>query len=232
MDGLTSYRPADFVPYTAESWFALIERAGEELWPLHVVMLAAGLAMPWLIRSGKGRIAFLLLAGAWFWVGWAFLMERYSVLNWAGEALGRAYLLQALVLLAVAIGWRWAGASARHRNRARWTGLALALIGLLGIPAVSALIGGGPAHAQTFGIHPDPTAVTTIGVVLIALRPGATALALLVPGVWCALAGVHLNVLGIAWWPLPPLVAGCALVAFGRQALAGRRSWTHGQPPK
>lgn len=232
MEDWTSYRPADFVPYTAESWFALVERVGEDLWPFHVFTIALGLAMPMLVRSGRGRIAFVLLALAWAWVGWAFMVQRYAFLNWAGEWLGWVFFGQAALLAALATGWRWARAERRRRDAVQWIGLAVALVGLAGLPAITGTGGGAPFRAETFGIHPDPTAVTTIGIALLGLRPGAMALALSIPVVWCVVSGVHMNVLGIAWWPLPLLVSGCALIAFGRYALAGHGSSARAQPPK
>lgn len=80
-----TYSVADFVPFTAEVYVRLIERANTAQWPLHLLGLAAGAAALVLARRGRGRLGSALLAGAWAWVGAAFLMRGYAELSWAGR---------------------------------------------------------------------------------------------------------------------------------------------------
>jgi hypothetical protein len=215
------YRPADFVPYTTDVWFSLIERVGEDFWPLHVAALGIGLSMAWLLRTGRGPVALLLLAAVWAWVGWAFLIQRYSVLNWAGGLAGWMFMAQAAVLALAAAGWRWYG---DRRQRLHWTGLALVALGLLAVPIVTAVAGGSLLRAEAFGLHPDPTVIVTIGIVLCSLRPAAQAAALLIPGLWCVLSALHLQVLGVWWWPLMLASALCAVAVPIAQVWRGART--------
>jgi hypothetical protein len=209
----SSYRPADFVPYPAEAWFSLVERFGESVWPLHVAAMLGGLALPLLIRAGRGRIALVVLAAAWSWVGWAFLLQRYAVLNWAGGLLGGLFIAQAVIVLALAAAWPRVRAPRPANAAHRFLALATVAVGLVGVPLITGLAAGSAFRAETFALHPDPTAIASVGILAFALRPAAMAVALALPAGWCALAAVHLRVLDAAWWPIPAVAAAAAIAA-------------------
>ena len=78
-------------------------------------------------------------------------------------------------------------------------GTLIAALGLFGYPLIAPLIGYSSYHAETFGIHAAPTAVATLGLILIALRGAAMWLAAAVPFLWLILAGLTLTALGAPW---------------------------------
>ena len=199
IDDWFSYRVADFVPFTAEVYFRLIERVGETFWPMHLLTVAMGLATLILVLRGRGRIACLLLAVVWGWVGITFMMQRYAQLNWAGEYFGWGFLMQAALLALIAwIGHGLTG-SGRPRGVPGWTALALTVVGLVLYPFIAPLAGYDGFQAETFGIHPDPTAVATLGIVLLALDGGWRWLAILIPVFWCLISALTLQVLDAPW---------------------------------
>jgi len=217
-----SYSVADFVPFTAEAYFRLIERFGEMVWPWHGATLVLGMAAVILAWRGGPRIACALLAVPWAWVGIAFLGQRYAQLNWAGSWFAGAFLVEAgmlLLLAATGAGSDHAGAAraagqapVREYSVPRTGGLVLAALGLVAYPAIAPLAGFGVFQAETFGIHPDATAIVALGIALIGLRGAALWLAAVIPILWCVVTGLTLQVLDAPWAPVPLAVAVTALI--------------------
>jgi hypothetical protein len=137
---------------------------------LQLLALGAGVALLWLAARhprGAVRATSAVLALAWLWVGWAFHLERYATINWAARYFAAAFALQALMLLL--LGALRPGDPQRvERQGGRWLGLFLAVCGIVIYP-VGALLAGRPlAHAEVFGMMPEPTALASIGLLLAA----------------------------------------------------------------
>jgi hypothetical protein len=199
IDDWTSYRVADFIPFTADVYFRLLERVGETFWPSHVLTMGGGLTILVLVLYGRARMAGLLLAGVWTWVGVTFLMQRYAQLNWAGEYFGWGFLVQAALLVLLALTGRGLASAGRPAGMAGWMGLLLVLAGVAAYPVIAPLAGFGWFQAETFGIHADPTAVATIGFVLLALDGAWRWLVFIVPALWCLISVLTLQALDAPW---------------------------------
>jgi hypothetical protein len=221
------YAPADFVPFSAQVYFRLIERVGETFWPLHVPAVALGLAVMILAWRGRSRIACALLAVPWAWTGITFLGQRYAELNWAGGWFAGAFLIEAGVLLSLAAtGAGFDRANARRtafrpRSVPHHGGLLLAGFGVLVYPMIAPLSGFDPLQAEAFGIHPDPTAVAALGILLMALRGLSLWLAAFIPLLWCLVTGLTLAVLDAAWAVVPPTAAILAVALALWKTLRG-----------
>ncbi|MEO0421339.1 MAG: DUF6064 family protein [Pseudomonadota bacterium] len=206
-DWLT-YRAADFVPFTAEVYFRLIERVNASAWPLHLLTLSAAIAALALVYRGGQRFAALALAAMWGWVGYAFLLSEYASLNWAARPIAWAFGLQAVLLSGLLLSSRFGGVR-DSLGRTRWVGGVLCLLGL-SYPLLALSTGGGWGRAEVVGIHPDPTVLLTFGICLLTLRGWRLWASLILPVGWCLVSAITLWVLGVAW-ALP--FAACAFVA-------------------
>lgn len=206
-----SYRLEDFIPFTSEVYWRLLERINDSFWPLHVLTVGLGLTAVFLALRGRMRIALILLAPAWISSGIIFHLVYYSELNWAAPWFGWAFVAQAALLLA---GAAFTGRRPEHQEQnlrpggaATWIGAAIAALALLAYPLLALAIGPGPTHAEAFGLHPDPTAIATLGILLILSRGAGTWLAIPIPFLWCLISTLTLIPLEAAWAPLP-LAAG------------------------
>ena len=192
-----SYRPSDFLLFSAQTYHRLFELYNTALWPAPLVAAALGLAMLLLALKGPpaaaARAAFLLLAVGWFWVGWAFHLQRYAAINWAATWFAAGFALQGLLLLAAA-GLEWQ----RAQGGRRVLGLALMGFAVLVAPWLGLALRGRPwTEAELFGMAPDPTALGTVGLLLV-LRPAAGArsgrvlhgLLWPLPLLWCAIGAL------------------------------------------
>jgi hypothetical protein len=166
-----TYTLSDFLMYAPRTYWRLVELYNREFWPLHLPMLAAGLAALWLAHTRAGRAwrAIVLgLAAVWAWVGWAFLWERYATINWAAQYVAIAFSVQAVLLAGMALRPRQTaplpGAGARG------AGALLAAAGLL-YPLVGLALGRPLGQAEVFGMAPEPTALFTLGLLLLVGQP-------------------------------------------------------------
>lgn len=197
MNEWTSYQLQDFIPFTAEVYFRLLERVGETFWPLHLLTMALGAATLVLALKHRPRLACLLPAPLWAFVAVAFFIQRYAELNWAGGYIGYAFIAQAVLLVVIALtGWGTDNAP-RATNPPVAIGIAITLFGLIIMPLMAPLSGGSWYQAEVFGIHADPSAVTTLGMVLIMLRGFSLWIAVIIPALWLVVSGLTLQVLGL-----------------------------------
>lgn len=218
MNDWQTYRLEDFIPFSPDVYWRLLERINEAFWPLHLLTIGLGLGAALLAIRGNRRTALLLLAPAWLSCGIIFHLSYYAELNWAAPWFGWAFIVQAVVLLLVAALTTTKPTGRRPGNLTTRFGALVAALALLAYPFIAMAMGAGPTHAETHGLHPDPTALATIGIVIVALRGGGAWLALAIPVLWCLVATLTLIPLGAAWAWLPLIVAATA--AF-LPALAG-----------
>ena len=217
-----TYRPSDFLLFSARTYYRLFELLNAGLWPAHLLTVGLGLAL-WVAllrrRAWAPRAACGLLGVAWLWVAWAFHWQRFSSINWVATWYAAAFAVEGLLVLAFA----WFGASlcrSVQPGPRRAVGLGLLLAALLLHPALAAIVGRPWRQAEVFGLAPDPTALATLGLLLL-LLPSRCSRWLLwpIPLLWCSISGMTLATMGAreAWlMPLAALLA-VAIATFRRE---------------
>lgn len=218
-----SYRPADFLMFAPRIYWRLFESINAAVWPAQLLLVGAALAwLLWFVRRGveaAPRASAVALGLSWMFVAWAFLLQRFAPINWTADGFALGFALQGLGLLVLVgrgplqvSGYRWR----------RSVGLGLLLWALLGHPLLAGLAGRPWTQAEVFGLAPDPTAIGTLGWLLLLQGRRASARMLLrglwlVPLVWCAISAAMLGTMG-AWQAWVPLAAAwMALVAARRR---------------
>jgi hypothetical protein len=86
-------------------------------------------------------------------------------------------------------------------------------------PAIGPLVGRGWRQLELFGLAPDPTAIGTLGVVLSSSGRAQWRL-LVIPGMWCAISGATLWVLGSKDALVPPVAAALAILIAATEGSA------------
>lgn len=209
-----TYSLSDFLMFSARTYYRLFELYNLAIWPVHLIAGAFGAAiLICAVRSGaaSGRVAASLLAACWLWVAWAFHAERYAAIHWAADYFAIGFAIEALLLL-------WSGtvrgrlALAPVRSGIDRIALGLLLFALLVYPLLGPASGRSWLQMEMFGVAPDPTAVATLGLLL--LSPRVPWLLLPVPLLWCAISGATLWAMQApdAW--VAPLAALLALLLF------------------
>ncbi len=223
-----SYRPADFLLFSPDTYRRLFELYNGAVWPAHVVAIGVGLALAVIALRGRAWAASAvcaLLAAGWLWVAWAFHWQRYVTINWAASAFAVGFAVEALLLLACgAFGGRLRLRSPRGRGGR--VGLGLLLFAVLAEPALGPALGRPWLQAEVFGLTPDPTTVGTLGLLVMlrgvdaAGQPARTSVRTWVlwpiPLLWCGVSGLTLMAMQApdAW--LLPAAALLALLAAAR----------------
>lgn len=202
-------------PYDAEVLAATYAQYNDAVWPAQPVALVlalVALGLCWRPLPGGDRAVGVLLLAAWLWCGLVFFPRYLAPLDFMAPAYGWAFVFQAALLAWVLV---WHRTAFRFRADAvSWLALAVIAEALFGLPAVTALGNLGWSGARIVGVAPGPTALFTLGLLLLA-EGRRRWLLLAVPLAWCALAGVTAWELGVPEaWPLPllgALVLGLAL---------------------
>jgi hypothetical protein len=195
MNDWTSYQLQDFIPFTADVYFRLLERMGETFWPLHLLTLAMGAAALVLALHHRTRLACLLPAPVLVFVAIAFFFQRYANLNWAGSYVGYAFIVQAVLLALIALTGLGLNKTPLRTSPPIMIGVAVSLFGLIILPLLAPLTGGSWYQAEVFGIHADPTAITTLGLVIVLLRGLALWAAAIIPMLWVSISGLTVHAL-------------------------------------
>jgi len=187
-----SYGLSDFLLFSPRTYYRMIERHNEAVWPAQLLTMALGIGILGALRqpsTTQGRIIAGILALLWMWVAWAFLLYRYATINWAIKYVVPFFVLEALLL----VWWGVVGGKlsfAVQPTAIGRLGTALFVLSLLLYPALAVIVGRPWNQAEVFGIAPDPTVTATVGLLLLTsrLRWGL----LPVPLLWCGITAATL----------------------------------------
>ena len=191
-----SYRLGSFLLFSQRTYGSLVASYNAEVWPLQPVLVTLGLAALVVAARSRSplhaRLVWLLLGGTWCWVAWAFHWRRFAAINWAAEYLAWVFALQGMALL-------WAGVVRpglrfQPPSPARSAlGVGIVAVALLAWPLVALGLGRPGWQAESFGSFPDPTAIATLGLLMLAPRA---------PG-WLMVIPLAVGALGVAMaWAL------------------------------
>jgi len=216
-----TYNLRDLLLFSQRTYYRLFELHNQEWWPLQLMMLALGavlFVLAWRGGERAGRALLVILAVCWLWVAWAWHAQRYAPINWAAGYFAWAWGVQAVLLGAAALWGRFDAAPVNRWQRG--FGLALLVLALV-YPLLSPVLGRGWAQAEVFGMAPDPTALATLGALLVLrLRHGGWLLG--IPVAACLVSGATLWAMASPEFWIAPLAA--VLAAACTLACRARRS--------
>lgn len=182
------------MPFTREVFLGLFEQYNAAVWPAQPVAYALGLLV--LLSAlkpykGSGRLIAAVLAAAWIWNGVAYHMLHFATLVWAAWAFGFLFVVQGLMFLGSGVlrgrlAFRFQG------GVTGWIGIGMALFAMAAYPLIGALTGQGLPRIPPFGLAPCPTAIFTLGMLLLA-APRVPMHLLVIPLLWSIVGGA------VAW---------------------------------
>jgi hypothetical protein len=190
-----SYTLSDFLLFSPRTYYRMLERYNEAVWPGHGLALGIGGFILVLLRNPsprEGGFVAAMLGLLWAWIAAAFLWKRYATINWAATYLVPLFLLQSLLLLRLVLPrYRW---SFRFAKGVPAAGVALFVLSLVVYPALGPVLGRSWQQSEVFGVAPDPTAVGTMGLALAS--EGVRWDLLVIPLLWCLFSGLTLLAMG------------------------------------
>ncbi len=157
------------LPYTAEVLYSVLEQYNRAIWPAQIVATGLGLAaVVSVLRPfpGSGRLIAAALAAAWAWIGVAYHLMHMAAIDFAAPALGVLFVIQGALLawtgaLRGRLAWRF------RADAFGWTGIGLVVLAMAAYPLIAWLAGHGWPRAPMVGVAPCPTAIFTIGILLL-----------------------------------------------------------------
>jgi len=221
-----TYTLADIKSFSLQTYCRLFELYNAAIWPAQIVAfvlgLGSGLHLPHRgpgRHTWRGRATAAILAACWLWVAVVFHAHRYATLTWSARYYAWGFGLEAALLL-------WAGVlRGRLVFERRPAGLAIFLFALVVQPLIGVVLGRTWRQVEIFGVAPDPTAIATLGLLLLATGRVRWEL-MVVPLFWCAISGATLLSMKApdAWIPLVAALLVVSLAAW--RTLARRRDRT------
>ena len=215
------------IGYDAEILRLLLAQYDAGLRPMQPVALLLALAATWLAlrpparaQGWSPRAVAAVLALAWAWIGYGWFWSVMAGLDFFAPVPAALFAVQGLLL-----GWTGAlrGRLALRARPDAAGGAGLALIGTAIVlhPLLAGLMGDGWAARPPVLLGATPTAILTLGLLLLAVpRPPWHLLA--IPLAWCGFAGFLAIRLGMVEDLLAPAAGLVALVAATMATRQGR----------
>ena len=210
MDGFQALE--DLLPFEPRVYWRLFALENEALWPVQLLLLAAGAALFGGLLGGwrpGPRWLGPALGVAWLWTGWHFVALAYGAVNWAAPRFAWGFYAEAALLAALGLSGRLV---LSRRGPGASAGLGLLAAALFAWPLLAALDGRSWREAEVVAIHPNPTAIATLGLIAMAPRDRWTALLSVLPTLWLALSALTLLAMDAwqGWAVLAALATGLA----------------------
>jgi hypothetical protein len=211
------YTLSDLLLFSPRTYYRMIERYNEAVWPGQLAALVLGIVILGLLyrpARERRRIIAGIVAVLWAFVAGAFLWKRYATINWVAIYFAWLFAIEAVLL--VRLTFR------PGRDVAGILGVGLFTFSLAFYPLLAPLMGRGWRQSEIFGVAPDPTVLATLGLLLMAEGPPRW-WTLAVPLLWCLVSGATLWAMG------SPEAWGLALAAI--LVLGARRIPRSSAPP-
>jgi hypothetical protein len=212
MSEFLTYGPSDFLLFSPRVYYRQFELHNQALWPAQIIALGLGVTLFFLVLRPspvRSRVVAAILGLLWVWVGWVFVWQRYTTINWVAAYATPLFMLQGALLLAAAATRNGLDIEKEWRSL-RGFALALLLFTLFFYPLLAPLWGRSWQAAEIFGIAPDPTALATLAVVALS-RSRIRWPLMIVSALWCAITGATLWAMAAPDFWVAPI---CALVAL------------------
>lgn len=199
-----TYTPADFLMFSADTYWRMFELHHRAWWPLHVVGAALVLALfaQWRHPEGRAaRWAGWMLAAAWAFLGIAFFASRFAQIHLAGPAMAWSAGIQAALLVVFA----WTGARSRDPTSSTMYAMPvrksrigmLLLYAAIAEPLLGAMLDRAWTQVEWPGVTPDSTALLTLAHAAMSISRWRWCLVPL-PVLWLLASTTTLWTLGVA----------------------------------
>lgn len=186
------------LPFTTDQFLSVFEQYNTTVWPLQILLnlLALGAVILAIVkRTYSDRAISAILAFLWLWIGIAYHLAFFKVINPAATMFAVLNVIQGLLFLYIGV--------LKHRlsfefraNGYGLTGALLIVYALIVYPILGYFFGHAYPKAPTFGL-PCPTTIFTLGL-LLWTKPRLLKGILIIPVLWSLIGYSAALTLGIA----------------------------------
>ena len=215
METWLSYSLQDLALFTADTFFRLFELNNTALWPFQFLMLVVAVMLFLLAqrtdRKSANSLA-IILALLWCLVGWQFFHKLYTPIYPAADWFALLFATQALLFLTLGLRLSRRRLFYNRMPHPTYPGAILFFYAIAIHPLAGLMFERNWQSLEIFGIAPDPTALGTLGLLL--LMPGVKPKILaVIPLGWCVISGLTYMAMELPIGLLTPAVAILASIA-------------------
>ncbi|HBG69828.1 MAG: hypothetical protein A2W93_00420 [Bacteroidetes bacterium GWF2_43_63] len=172
------------LPFTTEQFFNVIEKYNLTMFPFQLIIFMMGIGCLFLLHSklsAKDKLIGICLGTLWIWIGVAYHLAFFTVINKAAYLFGVLFILQGLFILLSTFG--------KNRLIFKFTlqtkdylGYFFILYGLIVYPIISYFVEGSIERTIVMGL-PCPSTIFTFGFFILAGNK-FTRYLLIIPSLW------------------------------------------------
>lgn len=186
------------LPFTTEQFFNVIEKYNLTMFPFQLIIFLLGIVCLFLLHSklsSKDKLIGIYLGVLWIWIGVAYHLTFFTVINKAAFLFGGIFILQGILILFFTF----------TKNRLVFTftlqikdylGYFFILYGLIIYPIISYLVEGSFEKTIIMGL-PCPSTIFTFGLFMLTNNKFPKYL-LLIPSLWAVVgmsAAINIGVI-------------------------------------
>lgn len=194
MGDLATYNLSDFILFSGSTYYRQFEIYNQAIWPLHMVAVLFAcfvIYATWKKPASATRVIAAVLMISWLWVAYAFLYKRFYQIHVVANWYAFVFVIQAFM-----IGWygllndRFV--TTRANTCSQKAGLLLIMAAIFIYPLLASITGRAWQQFEMFALAPDPTAVGTLGSLLLYRANKAL---LIIPATWLLISYVTQSVM-------------------------------------
>jgi hypothetical protein len=172
------------LPFTTEQFFDVIEKYNLAMFPFQLIILLLGIVCLFLLHSqlsSKDKLIGVYLGVLWIWIGVAYHLAFFTVINKAAYLFGSIFILQGLLILYnTLVKNRLIFRSALQTKD--YLGYFFIVYGLIIYPIISYLVEGSFERTIVMGL-PCPSTIFTFGLFMLTRNKFPNYL-LIIPSLW------------------------------------------------
>lgn len=181
-----SYSLRDFLIFSPDAYFRLYELTNLALWPFHIPLILLSLVVLYMIRLRHVLVQKALLvwlAIIWLFVGFWFLRTFYSQINTLAYPLSYLFFCEAALLVLSGFITSRTVDQESHVTVRTIGGWVLILYAYFIHPVTAIHWERSFAGIEVFAVAPDPTAIGTLGFLML-LRTRGYLYLMIIPCIW------------------------------------------------
>lgn len=202
-----SYSIEDFLMFSPETYYRMVEALHGWLWPLHILIFVVIIVLGINGRQYVGKWTVLLFGLSWLFVGVVFFYYQFAPIFWAADYIALAFVAQGLLLIVTTFLTR--NFIEDSQQAGKLAIYSLMAVALLFFPVSTIISGRSLVTSDFVFVTPDPTVVATFSL-LCALRSPWWMFP--VPILWSVFSGLLLYAMESPWFWIVPLSAIFAVI--------------------